>query len=99
MNGVEGSVRALHAELGTLWHKQNVGLVAAVLLVQEAPGFGEVHRFSAGNVPQKYHGVCDAASGLTISRSRSRVLWDSGSQISGSLLIVKLGMRGNGPTT
>src|SRR5439155_26733617 len=35
--------------------------------------------------------------GPIISRSRSRILCDSGSQISGSLLMEKVGMRGNGP--
>ncbi len=60
---MQNGVRTLHPNLSILRHQQNVGLVAAVPLVQEASGFGEIHRFPAGNVFQVYHGVCDTTLG------------------------------------
>ena len=37
--------------------RQNMGLVAALLLVQRAPGCWDVHRLSAGNIFEEYHCV------------------------------------------
>ncbi len=61
VHSVQGGVRALYPQLGILRHQKNVGLVAAVLLVEKAFGFGEVYRFPAGNIFQEYHGICDTA--------------------------------------
>jgi hypothetical protein len=74
VNSVQGGIRALHPQLGILRQQQNVGLVAAALLVEEASGFGEVVSFpremSLRNTTVFETPPCE----LTISRSRSRVL-------------------------
>ncbi len=74
VHSVQGGIRALHPQLGILRHQENVGLVPAALLVEEASGFGEVVSFpremSLRNTTVFETPPCE----LTISRSRSRVL-------------------------
>src|SRR5437667_3267322 len=59
VHSVQGGIRALHPQLGILRHQENVRLVPAALLVEQASGFGEVYRFPPRNIFQEYHGICD----------------------------------------
>jgi hypothetical protein len=38
-----------------------MGLIAALLLVERAPGFGDIHLFSPRDILQKYYGIGDTA--------------------------------------
>src|SRR5437660_1574469 len=57
VDGVQRSVRTLHAQGGILRNEQNVGDIVATPLVEMAPLFRQVNRLAAGNVLEVDHGV------------------------------------------
>ena len=61
MNGVQSRIRTLHLKQRISRHEKNVGLVAAMVLVEKAPRFGNVHGFALGHISQEDDGIGDAA--------------------------------------
>ena len=63
VNGVQRGVGAHHVEGSVLGHEQNVRNITAVLLVEMATLFRQVHRLTFGDVLQIHHGICDTTLG------------------------------------